>query len=484
MPLIRANVVTVHDHAGYIESRAKILVKNGHSTIVMEFTFETFEIDTSELQIDTEKCPTVAKMISDRVDLKNSQFNTKFEKIFSGIQEDHTVQDRITRVVPAVVYPVVTAIGTTLASESVSMFFGLMKNSKISKRIDLIETEVEQLSAVLKGSICSFTSQSIINRLKIIDKIFGDYIENVEKAVTDIVFNRKLTLETRVKACLAANNNLDGELCLEFAKMVHVFNFLIIAVEKVDKGFNIKVLIETPRVTEVASGSIIYNVGIPKIEENRKFLVHPNIPDFISDGGEKWNYHGVRDNKHIQLWDDKLINRNHGVPSYDIDCLAINDTNAECDGYYTEVFTNFFIELIFRQQILVSFGECSIKIEGKQTKKLGPGIHVISEVGHLVCDSKAIKLDKIKILPITTTFDHHSFGDLNRISELNLDSIPFWDRDNPVNKMNVFGNLKFFTILAITWCVLLVIFLIGTKLFLTRFRKSYVELRSIAATPY
>ena len=88
------------------------------------------------------------------------------------------------------------------------------------------------------------------------------------------------------------------------------------------------------------------------------------------------------------------------------------------------------------------------------------------------------------MLPIKTQLNHNGFGDLNRITKLELDQIPIWDLDNPVSGMNVFGNIKFFTILAVTWCVLLVIFLIGTKLFLTRFRKSYVELRSIAATPY
>ena len=131
---ISANTVTVHDQAGFLESQGKILVTNGHSNVVMEFIFEFFEIDTSELQIDSEKCPTVSKMISDRVDLKNGQFKTKFENIFSGIQEDHEVQDRSPRVVPAVVYPIVTAIGTTLASESVSLFFGLAKNSKMTKK--------------------------------------------------------------------------------------------------------------------------------------------------------------------------------------------------------------------------------------------------------------------------------------------------------------------------------------------------------------
>ena len=476
--------MTVHDKAGYLESQGKILVTNGHSNVIMEFIFEFFSIDTSELQIDSERCPTVSKMISDRVDLKNEQFKSKFENIFAGIQEDHEVQERSPRVVPAVVYPIVTAIGTTLASESVSMFFGLAKNSKMSKKIDLIESEVEQLSAVLKGSICSFTSQSIINRLKITDKIFSDYIAKTESAVERIVFDRKLTLETRVKSCLAANKNLDGETCLEIAKMSHSYNYLIIAVEKIDKGFNIKVLIETPRVTEVVSGNLVYSIGLPKIQNNRKFLVRPKLPDFIPDGGDRWTYNGIRTNKYIQLWDDKLIDRNHGHTSFDEDCLAMNNTDAECDAYFTEVYTNFFVELIFRQQILVSFEECTLRIEGKKSRTLKSGIHVISEIGQLICGSKSIELTKIKMLPITTTFDHHSFGDLNEISSLNLDSIPFWDRDNPVNKISVFGKVKFFTLMIVTWCALIVIVFIGVKIFWSRFQNSYREIRSIAATPY
>ena len=51
--------MTVHDQAGFLESQGKILVTNGHSNVVMEFIFEFFSIDTSELQIDSEKCPII-----------------------------------------------------------------------------------------------------------------------------------------------------------------------------------------------------------------------------------------------------------------------------------------------------------------------------------------------------------------------------------------------------------------------------------------
>ena len=180
---------------------------------------------------------------------------------------------------------------------------------------------------------------------------------------------------------------------MEFAKNKDIFDFAVIAIEPIDKGFNIRVLIEVPRVTEVSSGNIIYSLGIPKLEGNQKFLVHPKVPDFVTDGGEKWTYSGVKNNKHIQMWDDKLINRNQKALSYDEDCLAVNNTTQECDGYFTPVFTDFSLITVFRQQILLTFVECSLKIEGKPILKLSQGIHLIKEVGQLLCNSKLITLD-------------------------------------------------------------------------------------------
>ena len=61
--------------------------------------------------------------------------------------------------------------------------------------------------------------------------------------VERVVFDRRLNLETKLKACLAVNQFLSAETCLEVAKSRN-FKFSVVSIEKKDEGFNIDIVIE------------------------------------------------------------------------------------------------------------------------------------------------------------------------------------------------------------------------------------------------
>ena len=243
------------------------------------FDFSVFKIDIANLTVDSTECPTVGKLIINRVHEKNQEYKEKFFKLIEGLESDDQIQSRVTRVAP-LVGPIVTAVGSTLASETISFFFNIAKRNHHEKRLSSIEKEIDSLQDSLRGSICRFISQSITNRLILIDRNFNEYITRVKSDVEKIVFSRKITLETKIRGCLEVNKALSVEICLEMAKNRN-FQFSVVSIEKGLEGFAIQIIVEIPRIVEFASGNLVRPIGIPTIENDQRFLVYPNLPDFI-----------------------------------------------------------------------------------------------------------------------------------------------------------------------------------------------------------
>ena len=484
LPILFGSEVVLHDKAGFTESRAKILLGNGYESVETSYEFSIFQIDVSELDVQDEQCPTVSNLIITKVKDKNSEYKTKFFKTIEGLENDLEVQKRVTRVVPAVVVPILTAVGSTVASESISLFFDLAKKKDHSKRLNAIESEIGALQNALQGSICQFSGRSITNRLILIDKKYFDYLARVKSEVERVVFDRRLNLETKLKACLAVNQFLSAETCLEVAKS-RDFKYSVVSIEKNDEGFNIGIIIEMNRVVEVSSGNRIEPIGIPVFENGEKFLVYPHVPNFIADNGEKWSYEGEISQAPIQIWPERLVNRNLGFEKdFDEDCLAQNSTTEVCDAYFEHVYADFQLVMINRQQIISTFVKCSFKREGQPIEYLEKGIHNLSGIGLLSCGVRTLNLNTQKILPIQVRKESNSFGCLNRISRLDFSQIPIYDIDNPVNQIPVFGKIKFYTLMLMVLAISIAIIGVAGKLTATYFFGKYRQIRSLASTPY
>ena len=484
LPILFGSEVVLHDKAGFAESRAKILLGNGFESVETSYEFSIFQIDISELDVHDEQCPTVSKLIFTKVQEKNSEYKNKFFEIIEGLENDLEVQNRVTRVVPAVVVPILTAVGSTIASESISLFFDIVKKKEHSKRLNAIESEIGVLQDALRGSICQFSGRSITNRLILIDKKYFDYLTRVKSEVERVVFDRRLNLETKLKACLAVNKFLSAETCLEVAKSRN-FKFSVVSIEKKDEGFNIDIVIEMNRVVEVSSGNRIEPIGIPVFENGEKFLVYPHLPNFIGDNGEKWSYEGEITQAPIQIWSERLVNRNlEFQKDFDEDCLAQNNTTEVCDGYFEKVYSDFQLVMINRQQIISTFVKCSFKREGQPIEYLEKGIHHLNGIGLLSCGVRTLNLNTQKILPIQVRKESNGFGSLNRISHLDLSQIPIYDIDNPVNKIPVVGKIKFYTMMMMVLAISITIVGVACKLTATYFFGKYRQIRSLASTPY
>ena len=483
-PKLFLSEVVFHNNAGYLESRAKILIGNGRESVETHFDFSKFEIDLSELVLNEEQCPTVSNLISSKIHDKNTEYREKFFDIIKGLQTDFQISSRVTRVAPIVV-PILTAVGSTVASESISLFFNIAKKNNHSKRLNAIEREIESLEDSLRGSICHFSSQSITNRLILIDKKFHDYTERVKADVENLIFNRKLSLETKIRGCLTVNKLLSAEICLEMAKS-REFKFSVVSIEEKDEGFSIRIILEVDRIVEFAAGNRYEPIGIPRIENDERFLVYPYLPSFVSDTGEKWSFKGPISHLPIQVWPERLINRNLGeVKDYDVDCIAQNTTDETCDGFYERVYSDFNLVTLDRQQILSTFVKCTFKAENKPKVFLEMGIHHLNDgIGTLACGSRALHLNHHKILPIQVRTDTNSFKDLNRISKLTLSNIPIYDPDNPINQVPVFGQVKLYTVIMAVLAVTLIIIAVSVKLTLSYFALKYRSLKSIASRPY
>ena len=484
LPKLLTSEMVFHSNAGYLETRSKILVANGRESVETRFDFSLFEIDVSELTLDEDECPTVSDLISSKILEKNQEYRKKFFRTIEGLETDLQISSRVTRVAPVVI-PILTAVGSTVASESISLFFNIAKKNNHSKRLNAIEREIDLLQDSLRGSICHFSSRSITNRLIIIDKKFSDYNERVKSNVEQLIFDRKLSLETKIRGCLTVNKLLSAEICLEMAKS-QKFPFSIVSIEEKDKGFSIRVILEVDRIVEFAAGNRIEPIGIPRIENEDRFLIYPSLPNFISDNGEKWTFNGPISQLPIQIWPERLINRNlGGTKDYDVDCIAQNTTDETCDGYYEKVFSDFNLVTINRQQILSTFVDCSFKAENEPKILLKMGIHHLNDgIGTLACGSRAIHLNHHKILPITVRTDSNSYKDLNRISKLKLSNIPIYDPDNPLNQIPVFGPVKMYTVIMTVILVTLIIIAVSVKLTLSYFALKYHSIKSIASTPY
>ena len=475
--------VVIHDHAGYVESRAKVLISNGVESVDSSFDFALFKIDIANLTVDSTECPTVSKLIITRIHEKNQEYKQKFFNLIEGLESDDQIQNRVTRVAPIVV-PIVTAVGSTLASETIKFFFNISKRDHHEKRLTSVEKEIDALQDSLRGSICRFNSQSITNRLILIDRNFSQYINRIKLDLEKIVFSRIVSLETKIKGCLEVNKSLSAEVCLEMAKTQN-FKFSVVSIEKGDEGFTLKIILEIPRIVEFASGNMVRPIGIPHTESDQRFLVYPNLPNFIVDNGELWSYSGDISNTPIQIWPERLINKNsEGPESFDSDCLALNTTKNACDAYFEKVYSEFTLQTINRQQILSTFVPCSFKPQKGPKTIFEMGIHQINGRGVLACGARALNLNHHRILPISVRIDTHSFGELNRISDIEFANIPIFDRDNPINKIPVFKGVKFYSVLMMVIAVTVILTAIGVKLALEYFALKYRSARSIASTPY
>ena len=467
---------------GYVKSthKQKLLVINGHFPVPFELVFENQLInidDVTRIGNSMVKCPeTKAEELIVAV---NEKLTESFIEAFEPLRLDLQVKERNER---GVLITAATAIGIAagqqIVAKAVDYLFDFKRKktetsvSDLEAKMKIIKNDLE-LSAI---ELCALGSHVLEER---INRIATELMLNAETQIKNDIqalYFGQLDNKFGMAACLALNKNARKIDCLKLLRYKK-FEFGISKIEVSDDMARIHIAILVPIISRELVGFRYYNVGVPKIVDDKKVIVKGTIPDFVTPTR---SFAFKSSPLHNVIAEHDILSN----PSIDSDCyLNSTDSDSICDAHIMSTTSDYLIETVEGYTILSNFIPCSFTAAKDLDLPtfIEEGLHIVKlERGFLTCGTQRLTFDHMAIHfrkhlsynNYTTNFNYIDESVFTRLHNTNV-----LDSDHIFSQVSVTPFLSFRTLLII----LCIAFFLSSCLVILKFKqqihKAYRNIR-------
>ena len=456
---------------GYAKSthREKLLIVNGVFPVEFNLQFSNQLIDTSEAtkisKIGDFQCTDFdPKKLIEKI---NRQLSETFSRAFEPLVLDIKSKERSERGIAA-------AVGMQLGMAVADKLLGKAVDFLFDSRRVKTEHAVRELSASLHTvknnlkmsalELCTLSRKFLEEKLNRMALELSISMENEIKNEIQKLYFGELDNKYKLDACLALNEEASKYDCLKIIRSKD-FDFNILAIDLQGDEASIQLQILTPILSKIIIGHRIFNLGVPKIEDDKHFLVKGLLPDFITTQNE---YSFLTEPKH-QIIEEHLLVTN---PKIDQDCfLNITDSDHECNALVDVKTVNYIIKHIHGYTILINFIDCSFTKLNVIDEPifLNIGTHIVTfDLGFLTCGQERISFSQNSInyrKHISYSNYKTEFNYIERDMFLNTYNKNILDEDHLLSQVSIFPHISLrviiigiIIILTITCFILVICF--------------------------
>ena len=453
--------IELNSNIGFVKStsKQKLLVTNGNFPVPFELVFENQLInidDVTKIGNSMVKCPETKS--EDLIVAVNEKLTEAFVTAFEPLRLDLQVKDRAERgILVSAATAIGIAAGQQLVAKAVDYLFDSRRKktessvSDLEAKLKIIKNDLD-LSAI---EICALGSHVLEERINRIASELMINVENQIKNEIQALYFGRLDNKYGMAACLALNINARKIDCLKLLRKKQ-FDFEISKIEVADDIARIHISISVPIIARELVGFRYYNVGVPKILDNKKVIVKGTIPDFVTPT----QFFAFRSNPlHNVIAEHDILSN----PSIDLDCY-MNSTEYDnvCDAHIMQTSSDYLIETVEGYTVLTNFIPCSFtKAEDLDLPMfIDEGVHILKlERGFLTCGNHRLTFDHVSIhlrkhvsySNYTTNFNYIDANVFSKLHNKNL-----LDSDHVFSQVAVAPFLSF-RLLLIVLCIVLIL---------------------------
>ena len=463
--------IELNSKMGFAKStyKQKLLVTNGHFPVPFELVFENqlIDIDVTKIGNSMVKCP--ESKADELIVAVNEKLTESFIEAFEPLRLDLQVKERNERgVLVSAATAIGIAAGQQLVAKAVDYLFDLKRKktetsvADLEAKMKIIKNDLE-LSAI---ELCALGSHVLEERINRIASELMINAENQIKNEIQALYFGQLDNKFGMAACLALNMNARKIDCLQLLKHKK-FEFDISKIEVSDDMARIHIAILVPIISRELVGFRYYNLGVPKIVDEKNVIVKGTIPDFVTP---TQSFAFKTNPLHNVIAERDILSN----PSIDLDCyMNSTDSDDMCDAYITQTQSDYLIENVEGYTVMTNFVPCSFTraTDLDLPSFIGTGLHIVKfERGFLTCGTHRVTFDHIAIhfrkhVSYSNYTSNFNYIDQNIFQKLHNTNV--LDSDHVFSQVAVTSFLSFRVLLII----LCIAFILSSLLLVFKFKK-------------
>ena len=417
-----------------------VIVGTATVEVNLEIEAETLKLDIRNYLNNSSvnrACVDTAE-ISELVDQANGEIDAYLQNKITELELSNVVKIREDRAIGAFALAVATPVVAGVSGSLVDRLFnnGLKKDvnglkleiTDINKKFNIQSEQLRTTSievCLLSSSMLQTKIRNYVDSYKLqIDARIRQYLFSI--------FSGQLEFDTKIKACISVNSELDTAVCTRLARL-HDFKPFITEIFRTANGGTIVSEVLVPIIGSKYNGYKIKNFGIPSVQDGIRTLNYPVVPNYVLENiTYSGDFRGAFVDAESLVVDDRSS----------FNCLAVE---GPCDTISRRATYDFRVLELFRHQIVSTFTNCYFSYTNKDNVRseqvITPGVAPLKHHhGELHCGRNSVKIQPSSVVSKVEVAKPSSVK--NHISGINFEKTSIFDPDHDFNKAVIYEHLR------------------------------------------